>query len=207
MLAAAVLFFGPTIYMISTITQTFGSFGQHFLSMSFFTDFQIAATSLDSWQDSWNGWWTVFIWCWVIAFSPFVAGFVARISRGRTIRDSSSVCPGELPSLIVMFWSRCYCAASIYYDDQTGRAISDGVADDTSSGLFLMLEQLPLVGTVMPLVNVTILVNTYYVTSLDAGTYALGRVRQRPAQIEPLLPGHPGDQYQVDSHRTIVHRR
>ena len=126
-LVVAVFIFGPTIYMISTMTQTFGSFGQHFLSMSFFTDFQITAGSLDTWQDSWNGWWTVFIWCWVIAFSPFVAGFVARISRGRTIRDFV-IGVTVVPSLIVMVWVGVIGVASIYYDDQTGRSLSDGVA-------------------------------------------------------------------------------
>jgi choline/glycine/proline betaine transport protein len=184
-LVVAVFIFGPTIYLLSTMTQTFGSFGQHFLSMSFFTDFQLAAGSLDTWQDSWNGWWTVFIWCWVIAFSPFVAGFVARISRGRTIRDFV-IGVTVVPSLIVMVWVGVIGVASIYYDDQTGRSISDGVAADTSSGLFLMLEQIPLIGTVL-LVVATILVGTYYVTSLDSGTYALGEFVTAPRKSSPFF--------------------
>jgi len=184
-LVVTVFIFGPTVYMLSTMTQTFGSFGQHFLSMSFFTDFQLAAGSLDTWQDSWNGWWTVFIWCWVIAFSPFVAGFVARISRGRTIRDFV-IGVTVVPSLIVMVWVGIIGVASIYYDDQTGRSISDGVAADTSSGLFLMLDQIPLIGTVL-LVVATILVGTYYVTSLDSGTYALGEFVTAPRKSSPFF--------------------
>lgn len=184
-LVVAVFVFGPTIYMISTMTQTFGSFGQHFLSMSFFTDFQIAAGSLDTWQDSWNGWWTVFIWCWVIAFSPFVAGFVARISRGRTIRDFV-IGVTVVPSLIVMVWVGVIGVASIYYDDQTGRSISDQVAEETSSGLFAMLEQIPFVGTVL-LIVATVLVATYYITSLDSGTYALGEFVTAPRKSSPFF--------------------
>lgn len=184
-LVVAVFVFGPTIYMISTITQTFGSFGQHFLSMSFFTDFQIAAGSLDTWQDSWNGWWTVFIWCWVIAFSPFVAGFVARISRGRTIRDFV-IGVTVIPSLIVMVWVGVIGVASIYYDDQTGRSISDQVAEETSSGLFAMLEQIPFVGTVL-LIVAAVLVATYYITSLDSGTYALGEFVTAPRKSSPFF--------------------
>lgn len=184
-LVVAVFVLGPTIYMISTITQTFGSFGQHFLSMSFFTDFQIAAGSLDTWQDSWNGWWTVFIWCWVIAFSPFVAGFVARISRGRTIRDFV-IGVTVIPSLIVMVWVGIIGVASIYYDDQTGRSISDQVAEETSSGLFAMLEQIPFVGTVL-LIVATVLVATYYITSLDSGTYALGEFVTAPRKSSPFF--------------------
>lgn len=184
-LVIAVFVFGPTIYMISTLTQTFGSFGQNFISMSFFTDFQLTASSLDTWQDSWNGWWTVFIWCWVIAFSPFVAGFVARISRGRTIRDFV-IGVTVVPSLIVMVWVGVLGAAAVYYDDQTDRSISDQVAADTSSGLFAMLEQVPFVGTVL-LIVATILVATYYITSLDSGTYALGEFVTAPRKSSPFF--------------------
>lgn len=184
-LVVGVFVFGPTLYMISTVTQTFGSFGQNFLSMSFFTDFQITASSLDTWQDSWNGWWTVFIWCWVIAFSPFVAGFVARISRGRTIRDFV-IGVTVVPSLIVMVWVGVLGAAAVYYDDQTGRSITDQVAEDTSSGLFAMLDQIPIVGTIL-LVVATILVATYYITSLDSGTYALGEFVTAPRKSSPFF--------------------
>ena len=184
-LVVAVFIFGPTLYLISTTTQTFGSFGQNFLSMSFFTDFQITATSLDTWQDSWNGWWTVFIWCWVIAFSPFVAGFVARISRGRTIREFV-IGVTVIPSIIVMVWVGILGAAAIYYDDQTDRSISDQVAADTSSGLFAMLEQVPIIGTIL-LVIATILVATYYITSLDSGTYALGEFVTAPRKSSPFF--------------------
>lgn len=184
-LVVGVFVFGPTLYMISTVTQTFGSFGQNFLSMSFFTDFQITAGSLDTWQDSWNGWWTVFIWCWVIAFSPFVAGFVARISRGRTIREFV-IGVTVVPSLIVMVWVGVLGAAAVYYDDQTGRSITDQVAEDTSSGLFAMLDQIPIVGTIL-LVVATILVATYYITSLDSGTYALGEFVTAPRKSSPFF--------------------
>lgn len=184
-LVVAVFVFGPTIYMLSTLTQTFGTFGQNFLSMSFFTDFQLSAGSLDTWQDSWNGWWTVFIWCWVIAFSPFVAGFVARISRGRTIREFV-IGVTVIPSLIVMTWVGIIGVAAIYYDDQLDRSISEQVAADTSSGLFAMLEQIPVVGTVL-LVVATVLVATYYVTSLDSGTYALGEFVTAPRKSSPIF--------------------
>jgi len=184
-LVVAVFIFGPTLYLISTLTQSFGSFGENFISMSFFTDFQITASSLDTWQDSWNGWWTVFIWCWVIAFSPFVAGFVARISRGRTIRDFV-IGVTVIPSLIVMVWVGILGAAAVYYDDQANRLISDEVEADTSSGLFAMLDQVPVIGTVL-LVVATVLVATYYITSLDSGTYALGEFVTAPRKSSPFF--------------------
>jgi len=170
-LVVAAFIFGPTLFIISNITQTFGSYFANFVPMSFWTDAPSTAEPLTSWQQSWNGWWTVFIWCWVIAFSPFVAGFIARISRGRTLREFV-IGVTVIPSLIVMVWIGVLGSAAIYYDDRSGRGISAAVNDNVASGLFAMLESIPVVGSLL-LVVATVLVATYYVTSLDAGTYAL----------------------------------
>lgn len=170
-LVVAAFIFGPTLFIISNVTQTFGSYFANFVPMSFWTDAPSTAEPLTSWQQSWNGWWTVFIWCWVIAFSPFVAGFIARISRGRTLREFV-IGVTVIPSLIVMLWIGVLGSAAIYYDDKSGRGITDAVNADVASGLFAMLESIPMVGSLL-LVVATVLVATYYVTSLDAGTYAL----------------------------------
>lgn len=182
-LMAGVFIFGPTIFIISNISETFGSFLYNFVPMSFWTDAPAAAAPMDSWQDSWNGWWTVFIWCWVIAFSPFVAGFIARISRGRTIREFV-IGVTVIPSLIVMVWVGILGSAAIYYDDNSGRSISADVAGDTSSGLFSMLHMVPVVGGLLLVVS-TILVATYYITSLDSGTYALAEFVSAPKKSGP----------------------
>ncbi|QTF92969.1 BCCT family transporter [Halomonas sp. BM-2019] len=170
-LVVAAFIFGPTLFIISNITESFGAFFMNFIAMSFWTDAPSTAAPLNSWQESWNGWWTVFIWCWVIAFSPFVAGFIARISRGRTLREFV-IGVTVIPSLIVMVWIGVLGSAAIYYDNLTDRGISAAVSDNVASGLFVMLDAVPVVGSLL-LVVATILVATYYVTSLDAGTYAL----------------------------------
>ncbi len=182
-LMVGVFIFGPTIYILSNISETFGSFFYNFIPMSFWTDAPAAGAPLDSWQDSWNGWWTVFIWCWVIAFSPFVAGFIARISRGRTIREFV-IGVTVIPSIIVMIWIGILGSAAIYYDDNSDRSISADVAADTSSGLFAMLNMVPVVGGVLLVVS-TILVATYYITSLDSGTYALAEFVSAPKKSGP----------------------
>lgn len=170
-LVVGVFVFGPTVFILSNMTESFGAYAMNFAAMSFWTDAPSTATALTSWKDSWNGWWTVFIWCWVIAFSPFVAGFIARISRGRTLREFV-IGVTIIPSLIVMVWIAVIGSAAIYYDDLTARGVSAAVGRDVSSGLFVMLDAMPVVGTVLMIVA-TVLVATYYVTSLDAGTYAL----------------------------------
>lgn len=179
-LVVAVFIFGPTLFILSNMTETFGAFFANFVAMSFWTDAPSTAKALTSWKDSWNGWWTVFIWCWVIAFSPFVAGFIARISRGRTLREFV-IGVTVIPSLIVMVWIGVLGSAAIYYDDLTGRGVSAAVSANVSSGLFVMLESIPMVGSLLLVVS-TILVATYYITSLDAGTYALADFVSAPKQ-------------------------
>lgn len=182
-LVACVFAFGPTIYLLSSLSETFGSFIANFVQMSFWTDSPASQGPLATWQDSWNGWWTVFIWCWVIAFSPFVGGFIARISRGRTLREFV-IGVTVIPSIIVMVWIGIIGSAAIYYDNQAGGSVSDAVAKDTSSGLFVALEAVPVVGGLL-LIVATILVATYYVTSLDSGTYALSEFVSAPKKAGP----------------------
>ncbi|WP_396277249.1 BCCT family transporter [Glutamicibacter creatinolyticus] len=184
-LVGAVFIFGPTLYIVSNLSQTFGSFMSNFIHMSLWTDAGSTANPLSTWQDSWNGWWTVFIWCWVIAFSPFVAGFIARISRGRTIREFV-LGVTVIPTLIVMIWVGVIGSAAIYYDDRAERGISAAVAADTSAGLFAMLDHVPLIGTILLVVS-TILVATYYVTSLDSGIYALSEFVSAPNKSGPIF--------------------
>lgn len=182
-LVVAVFVFGPTLFIVSNVTESFGAYAANFVAMSFWTDAPSTTTTLASWKDSWNGWWTVFIWCWVIAFSPFVAGFIARISRGRTLSEFV-IGVTIIPSLIVMLWIGVIGSAAIFYDDLGGRAVSAAVNSDVSSGLFVMLDAMPIVGSVL-MVVATILVATYYVTSLDAGTYALADFVSAPKQSGP----------------------
>nr|MBP7525927.1 BCCT family transporter [Propionivibrio sp.] len=159
-LVVAVFVFGPTVFILSNMTESFGAYVMNFVAMSFWTDASSTAKELGSWKDSWNGWWTVFIWCWVIAFSPFVAGFIARISRGRTLREFV-IGVTVIPSLIVMVWVAVIGSAAIYYDDLTARGVSAAVGKDVSSGLFVMLDAMPIVGSVL-MVVATVLVATYY---------------------------------------------
>lgn len=170
-LVVGVLLIGPTAYILSNMVQTTGAFFDHFIAMSFYVGPEQMMKPMASWKESWNGWWTIFIWCWVIAFSPFVAGFIARISRGRTIRQFV-LGVTIIPSIIVMVWVAVIASAGMYYDEQSGGLVSKAIAADTSSGLFAMLELLPFGGSLFMIIA-TILVATYYVTSLDSGTYAL----------------------------------
>lgn len=170
-LVGSVLLFGPAVYLLSSVLQTFGVYFQNFLAMSLWAESDVAGAGIGSWQDSWNGWWTVFIWCWVIAFSAFVGPFIARISKGRTIREFV-LGVTVIPSVIVMVWIGVLGGAAHFYDNANDGAISGQIAESTESGLFAMLDFVPVVGTILMVVS-TILVATYYITSLDSGVHAL----------------------------------
>ncbi len=172
-LVVGVAIFGPTLYVLSILPQTIGSYGWEMWWMGLWTDATNSSANIESWMDSWNGWWTVFIWCWVWAFSPFVGSFIARISKGRTIRQFVIGVLG-IPSLICVIWIGVIGGSALWYDEQSGGVVTDAVNADVSMGLFAMLKELPFgaISFVLLLVA-TILVGTYYITSLDSGVHAL----------------------------------
>lgn len=172
-LVLGVLIAGPTLYILSILPQTSGEFFWSMWWMGTWTDAGSTVTPLESWDKSWNGWWTVFIWCWCWAFSPFVGSFIARISRGRTVREFVVGVLG-IPSAICIVWIGVLGGAALYYDQIQDGSVTKAVKQDTSLGLFAMLHELPWepVAFILLLIS-TILVGTYYLTSLDSGVHAL----------------------------------
>ncbi|WP_182355219.1 BCCT family transporter [Flaviflexus huanghaiensis] len=172
-LVIGVLLAGPTVYLLSVLPQ---SIGQYFFNapwMGLWTEAELSQEPILNWMDSWNGNWTVFIWCWTWAFSPFVGSFIARISRGRTLREFVIGVLG-IPTAICVIWIGIVGGAALHYDEKSGGAVSEATAQDTSRGLFAMLQELPYGWvTFILLLTATILVGTYYVTSLDSGVHAL----------------------------------
>ena len=172
-LVIGVLLAGPTLYLLSILPQTAGEYFWSMWWMGTWTDASSAMAPLQSWSDSWNGIWTVFIWCWCWAFSPFVGSFIARISRGRSVREFVVGVLG-IPSAICIIWIGIVGGAALFYDETKGGIVTKAVTQDTSLGLFAMLRELPYQPIAFALLlTATILVGTYYLTSLDSGVHAL----------------------------------
>ena len=172
-LVVGVLLGGPTLYLLSVLPQTAGQYFWSMWWMGTWVDAASAMTPLHSWDDSWNGVWTVFIWCWCWAFSPFVGSFIARISRGRSVREFVIGVLG-IPSAICVIWIGVVGGAALFYDETRSGVVTEAVGQDTSLGLFAMLKELPFQPVVfILLLAATILVGTYYLTSLDSGVHAL----------------------------------
>jgi choline/glycine/proline betaine transport protein len=118
------------------------------------------------WQDAW----TIFYWGWWMAWSPFVGVFIARVSRGRTIREFVF---GVLlvPVALTFLWMAIFGNSAIALDGVAGGALSDAVAEDPAVALFTLLEQLPL--TTITSVLAILLVATYFVTSSDSASLVI----------------------------------
>ncbi|WP_100012804.1 glycine betaine uptake BCCT transporter [Lentibacillus sediminis] len=160
-LFAATLILGPTVYIFNSLTDAIGMYLQTLPSESF----RLAPNDPDERQ--WVMDWTVFFWAWWIAWSPFVGIFIARVSRGRTIREFLS---GVLlvPSLVSFLWFSAFGMSGI--DAQNNGVDIASLPDEQA--LFGLFEQMPL-GFMLSILGI-MLIATFFITSADSATFVLG---------------------------------
>ena len=179
-LAVAIIVFvlvaGPTIFIINTFTESIGGYLTHLPSMSF----KVGAFGGSEWLAGW----TIFYWAWWISWSPFVGSFIARISRGRTIREFVL---GVIlaPSLVSFIWFSVLGGTALNLELGGSTTISDAVAEGPEAGLFATLTELPLF-TVTSIV-VIILVALFFVSGADAASIVLGMLSCR-GTLSPSRP-------------------
>ncbi len=157
---------GPTILQLNTFTQELGVYLANLVPQS------LRMSAFDPQEAEWLGSWTIFFWATWIAWGPYVGAFIARISRGRTIREFIvGVLVG--PSLFSMIWFSVFGAAGIRLDNQTNGRLGEAVANDGAAiALFEFLGQYPL-ALITSLVAL-FLVFIFFVAGADAGTIVLG---------------------------------
>lgn len=162
-LMLAVFLLGPTVAIIDTFTTTLGAYASEFVRMSLRTT---------PFRDSgWVGGWTVFYWAWWLAWSPFVGLFIARVSRGRTIREFIL---GTVfaPTLASFLWFSVFGGTALHMQIWEAVPLADAVKADVATALFVMFEAMPM-GMLMSIVA-TVLVLVFFVTSGDSATLVLG---------------------------------
>jgi len=173
LLAVFVFVLGPTIFILNLIPDAVGSYFSDLGDMAARTE----ATGGDP-MATWLRGWTVFYWAWWISWTPFVGLFIARISRGRTIRQFVT---GVLlvPSLVSLLWFAVFGGAGI----AAQRDGLDVAGQGTTEGqLFAVLEQYPLATAATLLVMV--LVAIFFVSGADAASIVMGSLSQR-GTLEP----------------------
>lgn len=160
-----VLCAGPTLRILETLTLGFGDYLQNFIGMS------LRTTPYSN--DGWASEWTLFYWAWAIAWSPFVGTFVARVSRGRTIREFVL---GVLlvPALLACLWIGVFGGAALNLERTADAGLAEATKANLNVALFQLLDLLPLSGLVSVLAMVLILV--FLVTSADSASYIVAQM-------------------------------
>ncbi|MFN2267213.1 MAG: BCCT family transporter [Desulfonatronovibrio sp.] len=163
MLLLFMLVFGPTSYIFNVFTDTMGGYIGNVLEMSLTVNPFLGR--------EWYKDWTLFYWAWWIAWSPFVGIFVARISRGRTIREFVS---GALlvPTLLTFVWFSVFGGASLFLELEMGADITQAVRQDVSTALFVVFDYFP--GSLILSNAAILLLIVFFVTSADSATFVLG---------------------------------
>ncbi|MGY1742907.1 MULTISPECIES: BCCT family transporter [unclassified Blastococcus] len=167
-LAVFVFVVGPTVFVLNLVPEAVGSYFSDLADMAARTE----ASGGDAMAE-WLRGWTVFYWAWWVSWTPFVGLFIARISRGRTIRQFVT---GVLlvPSAVTLVWFVVFGGAGIAAQrdgaDVAGQATSEGQ-------LFGVLEQYPLATAMTVLVMV--LVAIFFVSGADAASIVMGSLSER----------------------------
>jgi choline/carnitine/betaine transport len=174
-LALFVFIVGPTVFILNVIPTALGSYLQDMAMMSARTGAEGA--NVDAWLQSW----TVFYWAWWLSWTPFVGMFIARISRGRTIRQFVT---GVLlvPSVVSLVWFAVFGGAAISIQQGGVDLAGEGT---TEGQLFTLLDQFPF-ATVASIL-VIVLVAIFFVSGADAASIVMGSLSER-GTIEPSRP-------------------
>jgi choline/glycine/proline betaine transport protein len=156
------LIVGPTVYILKAFTQNLGFYIQNFPQLSFWVE-TFYGVEGSNWQNAW----TIFYWGWWISWSPFVGMFIARISKGRTVREFIL---GVMifPTLLSFLWMSSFGGSALWLQ-LTGTAdIAAAVSKDVSTALFVMLESFPFT-KITSFIGI-VLVTIFFVTSSDSGS-------------------------------------
>lgn len=173
LLAVFVFVAGPTVFILNLLPTTLGDYASQIASMS-----ARSAASGDAATETWLSSWTIFYWAWWISWTPFVGMFLARISRGRTIRQFV-VGVILIPSSVSLVWFAVFGGAAIGEQRDGTDLFSRGTPE---SQLFGMLDNLPLAGASSLLVMA--LVAIFFVSGADAASVVMGTLSQR-GTLEP----------------------
>ena len=171
-----VLLIGPTALILGGTLENFGFYVANLITTS---------TNLFTYSDTeWLGGWTIFYWGWWISWAPFVGIFIARISRGRTIREFL-IGVMLAPTLFVVLWMNVFGGSAIELIHSGEVAFGDAVANDQPLGLFLFLDYLP--GTFYLSLLSLVMIVIFFVTSADSGALVLNMIASGGVDETPVF--------------------
>ncbi|WP_246019323.1 BCCT family transporter [Saccharothrix australiensis] len=167
-LAAFVFVVGPTVFVLNLVPAAIGDYFRDLADMAGRT----AASGGDA-TEAWLSGWTIFYWAWWISWTPFVGMFIARISRGRTIRQFVAGVIG-VPSAVSLLWF-CVFGGTAIHVQRNGTDLAGESSPE--SQLFALLDHFPLAAVAG--VVVILLVAIFFVSGADAASVVMGTLSQR----------------------------
>lgn len=166
LLLAFVFCAGPSLHLLNAFTD----------NLSFYLGTLVERTFLRAAPregEDWMASWTLFYWAWWIAWSPFVGTFIARISRGRTIRELVLGCL-LVPSLFVFVWFTVFGNSALFAEMYESAGLGLIVSGDPSLAIYALLERLPASALTVPFT--VALVALFFVTSSDSGSFVVDMI-------------------------------
>ena len=162
LLLGFMLLFGPTQFIIDSFIENIGNYVSKLIPLGFWSE----AYSNTDWQANW----TIFYWAWWVSWSPFVGIFVARISRGRTIREFIF---GVLfiPMLLLFFWFTTFGGSAVHMELMGNYGLIEAVKADYGSAIFKLIEYYPLTKPLTLVIVVMIML--WFVTSSDSASLVI----------------------------------
>lgn len=156
------LILGPTLLIMNIFTDSIGGYISHFVDLS------LSTAPLNAGNREWLDTWTIFYWAWWISWAPFVSMFIARVSKGRTIREFMI---GVLlaPSILSFVWFSAFGTTAI---EMQKSGTSDLASIDTSLVVFQMFSELP--WATITSAFAILLIASFFITSADSATFVLG---------------------------------
>lgn len=185
LLLLGITLIGPSGYIISTYLSSMGIYLRDVVNLGLFT-------AIEPEDVAWQGTWTIFYWAWWISWAPFVGTFIARISKGRTIRQ---IALGviSLPTIAITLAMTVLGASGIYLDNLHGGVITQAIENNVATSLFEMFKYLtPSVFLQMLLSIVAVIaIIIFFITSSDSGSLVVSSLtssgRSTPPKVQRVF--------------------
>jgi len=176
MLMLLILLLGPTTFLLNAFSEGIGYYMSQFIDLTFNT------FAFEKEGREWFTNWTVMYWAWWISWAPFVGLFIARISKGRTIREFI-LAVLLVPSLFIFLWMTVFGNGAIWLDQHDAAGALSAIAHNADILLFSFFEQFPLATPLCVLALVMIVV--FFVTSADSGILVMNSIATRNKPNSP----------------------
>jgi len=170
-----ILILGPTVFLLGSFSEGIGNYLTQFFNLTFDTH------AYEEKTQSWFFNWTILYWAWWISWSPYVGLFIARISRGRTIREFIGAVL-IIPTFFNLLWMTVFGNSATWLD-RTRNGVLSSIAGDTDKLLFEFLGQFPISSITSFLAIFIIFI--FFITSADSGIFVMDNIASNNAKNSP----------------------